>query len=185
MAFRLTAETAPQYRDRHEAGRLLAGTLKRYRGKPNLVVPGLPRGGIPVAYDVATLVDAPLDVFRRAQARHAGPSRGRVRRNRVRRCAGVDRRCDPLVGISAVVAAVVAHELVEQERHEREYRRGPMTESSAGRTSERLNHYYRARLPGQFDAVIHIDETRAVEPLELWSHDEAAAAETNPSPLQT
>jgi len=63
LAFRLTAETAPQYTDRHEAGRLLAGTLRRYRGEPNLVALGLPRGGIPVAYEVATLLDAPLDVF--------------------------------------------------------------------------------------------------------------------------
>jgi len=32
--------------------------------------------------------------------------------------------------------------------------------------TERISHYFRARLPDQFDAVIHIDETRAVEPLE-------------------
>jgi erythromycin esterase-like protein len=32
--------------------------------------------------------------------------------------------------------------------------------------SERVSHYFRARLPAQFDAVIHIDRTRAVEPLE-------------------
>jgi hypothetical protein len=32
--------------------------------------------------------------------------------------------------------------------------------------TERQSHYFRARLPDQFDVVIHIDETRAVEPLE-------------------
>lgn len=39
--------------------------------------------------------------------------------------------------------------------------------------TERASHYCRARLPEQFDAVMHIDETRALEPLETWAHDEA------------
>jgi erythromycin esterase-like protein len=41
--------------------------------------------------------------------------------------------------------------------------------------NERLSHYFDARLPEQFDAIIHIDETRAVEPLErtsLWEEGE-------------
>ena len=32
--------------------------------------------------------------------------------------------------------------------------------------TERLSHYFEARLPDQFDAIIHLDETRALEPLE-------------------
>ena len=50
--------------------------------------------------------------------------------------------------------------------------------------SERLSHYFHARLPGQFDAVLHFDETRAVEPLERnaeWAPDEVP--ETYPSAL--
>jgi len=47
--------------------------------------------------------------------------------------------------------------------------------------SERISHYFNARLPDQFDAVIHFDETRAVEPLERTSHWETGeAAETYP-----
>ena len=41
--------------------------------------------------------------------------------------------------------------------------------------SERLSHYFHARLPEQFDAIIHIDETQAVEPLErtsIWEEGE-------------
>jgi erythromycin esterase-like protein len=38
--------------------------------------------------------------------------------------------------------------------------------------TERASHYFRARLPNQFDAVMHIDETHALEPLEKWSYDE-------------
>jgi erythromycin esterase-like protein len=49
--------------------------------------------------------------------------------------------------------------------------------------TERLSHYFTARMPDQFDAVLHIDETRALEPLEAWSHDEADLPETFPSAL--
>jgi erythromycin esterase-like protein len=49
--------------------------------------------------------------------------------------------------------------------------------------TERISHYFPAHLPGQFDAVLHIDETRALEPLETWSTDEADLAETYPTAL--
>lgn len=51
------------FRDRREAGRTLAGLLDHHRGRPDLVVLGLPRGGVPVAYEVARALQAPLDVF--------------------------------------------------------------------------------------------------------------------------
>src|ERR1700681_1129827 len=52
-----------RFRDRNEAGRKLADALKSYANKPNLLVLGLPRGGVPVAYAVAEKLHAPLDVF--------------------------------------------------------------------------------------------------------------------------
>jgi predicted phosphoribosyltransferase len=52
-----------QYRDRRQAGRVLAGLLRQYRHEPDVVVLGLPRGGVPVAYEVATEIEAPLDTF--------------------------------------------------------------------------------------------------------------------------
>jgi erythromycin esterase-like protein/predicted phosphoribosyltransferase len=51
------------FRDRREAGRVLAGLLGHYRGRRDVLVLGLPRGGVPVAYEVATTLGAPLDVF--------------------------------------------------------------------------------------------------------------------------
>jgi erythromycin esterase-like protein len=47
--------------------------------------------------------------------------------------------------------------------------------------SERLSHYFRARLSDQFDAVLHVDETSALEPLERWARDEIDLPETYPS----
>ena len=52
-----------RFRDRRHAGRVLAAELAGYAGNPNLLVLGLPRGGVPVAYEVARALDAPLDVF--------------------------------------------------------------------------------------------------------------------------
>ncbi len=51
------------FRDRREAGQVLAETLSSYRGKDNLVVLGLARGGVPVGWEVADYLRAPLDVF--------------------------------------------------------------------------------------------------------------------------
>jgi erythromycin esterase-like protein len=49
--------------------------------------------------------------------------------------------------------------------------------------SERASHYFQARLAEQFDAVLHIDETHALEPLETWAVDELDLPETYPSAL--
>jgi hypothetical protein len=46
---------------------------------------------------------------------------------------------------------------------------------------ERHSHYFTASLANQFDLVIHYDETRAVEPLELWSRRTPDLAETWPT----
>jgi predicted phosphoribosyltransferase len=58
-----TARNRRLFRDRRDAGRALAGSLDGYRDRADVVVLGLPRGGVPVAYEVATALGAPLDVF--------------------------------------------------------------------------------------------------------------------------
>ena len=49
--------------NRAEAGRLLATKLSKYAGRDDVIVLGLPRGGVPVAYEVARALRVPLDVF--------------------------------------------------------------------------------------------------------------------------
>ena len=51
------------FQNRAEAGQVLARRLQQYKNQPDTLVLGLPRGGVPVAYEVARELNAPLDVF--------------------------------------------------------------------------------------------------------------------------
>src|SRR6476659_9809082 len=51
------------FRDRTDAGRRLAARLGRYAGRDDVIALALPRGGVPVGYEVAHALGAPLDVF--------------------------------------------------------------------------------------------------------------------------
>ena len=61
----MSAFTSPpmRYANRREAGAVLAGQLRDFAGRTDVVVLGLPRGGMPVAFEVAKALQAPLDVF--------------------------------------------------------------------------------------------------------------------------
>src|SRR5437899_12350757 len=58
-----SAERWSSFSDRHEAGRVLAKHLQKYAGRPDVIVLALPRGGVPVGYEVATALRVPPDVF--------------------------------------------------------------------------------------------------------------------------
>ncbi len=58
-----TANSAMPFADRREAGVELAEKVAAYRGRTDVVVLALPRGGVPVAYEVARSLSAPLDIF--------------------------------------------------------------------------------------------------------------------------
>src|SRR5262249_11147276 len=110
------------FRDRREAGRLLATKLTVYANRPDVVVLALPRGGVPVAYEVARALDAPLDVFvvrKLGVPGHEELAMGALATGGVRVLNDVGQR----LGIPAsLIEAVTKHELSEVERRERAYR---------------------------------------------------------------
>lgn len=113
------------YKDRRAAGAELASRLEPYRGRDDVVVLALPRGGVPVAYEVARALEAPLDIFlvrKLGVPSHAELAMGAIASGGVRvlnddvvRWYGVS---------SAAIDEVARVEQVELERRESEYREG-------------------------------------------------------------
>jgi putative phosphoribosyl transferase len=122
------------FANRREAGLELASKLKRYAGRSDVVVLALPRGGVPVAFEVAEALEATLDIFlvrklgmpgHREYAMGAIASGGvRVLSEDVIRAYGVP---------ASAIDAVVREEQAELERREREYRQGAALTSLRGR----------------------------------------------------
>lgn len=110
------------FRDRVEAGRELGTRLERYRGQGVLVL-GLPRGGIPVAREVARMLEAPLDVFlvrKLGAPGHAELAIGAIASGGVR---VLNEDVISMLGVSDdAIAAVATQEGRELERRDREYR---------------------------------------------------------------
>lgn len=111
------------YADRADAGRALAAALASHRGAAGTIVLGLPRGGVPVAYEIATRLELPLDVlvvrklglpWQPELAMGAIASGGALVRNEE-----VMRYLD---GRTDAFEAVRAREQQELERRERDYR---------------------------------------------------------------
>jgi len=112
-----------RYRDRTDAGRRLAGLLRRYADRPDVVVLALPRGGVPVAFEVATALHVPLDVFvvrKLGLPSHPELAIGAIASGGVRL---VDESAVRRFGVTdSQLAAVSAAEERELQRRERAYR---------------------------------------------------------------
>lgn len=112
-----------RFRDRRDAGVQLGRCLHEYAGRPDVLVLGLPRGGVPVAYEVARLLDAPLDVL---IVRKLGvPGYEELAMGAIA-SGGVQFLHQPTItGLripAAAVERVVAGETAELKRRERSYR---------------------------------------------------------------
>jgi putative phosphoribosyl transferase len=122
------------YKNRTDAGRQLARALHAYAGRPDVIVLALPRGGVPIGYEVASALDAPLDVF---IVRNLGVpwqpelAMGAIASGGVR---VLDERVIRSVGASnADIERVAAEEQAELARREHQYRGGRPRASVAGK----------------------------------------------------
>ena len=111
------------FRDRRDAGRKLARKLVAYAGRSDVIVLALPRGGVPVAYEVALALRAPLDIFivrKLGLPGHEELAIGAIA------SGGARVLNDDIIqhlGISeAGIAAIAQRELQELQRRERAYR---------------------------------------------------------------
>ena len=123
------------FRDRTEAGQVLARCLQQYKNQPDVLILGLPRGGVPVAYEVARELNAPLDVFivrKLGVPGHEELGMGAIATGGVRILQeGIVRD----LGISPeTIEAVSAREQAELERRERLYRGDRPAPTIKGRT---------------------------------------------------
>ncbi len=123
------------FRDRIEAGQRLAQRLTNYANRPDVLVLALPRGGVPVGYEVARTLNAPLDVLVVRKLGVPGQEElamGAVASGGVR---VLNRRVVETLGISdEVIDAVAAREQRELERRERAYRDDRPALDVSGRT---------------------------------------------------
>lgn len=113
----------PRFADRYDAGRRLAERLSHYAGRDDVVVLGLPRGGVPVAFEVARSVGVPLDVFvvrKLGVPGHEELAMGAIASGGVR-VLNTDVLAATLVPPEAV-EAVAARELERLQTQERAYR---------------------------------------------------------------
>jgi putative phosphoribosyl transferase len=124
-----------RFRDRSDAGRRLAAKLKAYAGRPDVLVLALPRGGVPVAFEVAQALHAPLDVFlvrKLGVPGHEELAMGALATGGVR---VLNKDVVRKLGIPEdVIDAVSAAERRELERRERNYRGDQPPPDLRGRT---------------------------------------------------
>jgi putative phosphoribosyl transferase len=124
-----------QFRNRAEAGQQLAKRLMKYAGRPDLLVLALPRGGVPVGYEVAQALNAPLDVFvvrKLGVPGHEELAMGAIASGGVRVVNG--EVIESLRIPNEVIDAAAARELRELERRERAYRDDRPAPDVQGRT---------------------------------------------------
>lgn len=124
------------FRDRSDAGRRLAAKLQEYANRPDVIVLALPRGGVPVGYEVARALGAPLDVFLVRKLGFPGQEEfamGAIASGGVRVLNTELLRRFHVSEDS--IARIVARELTELERREQAYRGSTAPPSVRGRTA--------------------------------------------------
>jgi predicted phosphoribosyltransferase len=126
---------AEVFHDRFDAGRILSQEVAAYAGEPGVIVLALPRGGVPVAYEVAHALGVPLDVFlvrKLGVPGHEELAMGAIASGGVRVLN--DEVVHELRVSPETIEAVAAREAEELARREREYRGDQPPPDVRGRT---------------------------------------------------
>jgi putative phosphoribosyl transferase len=124
----------PVFSDRREAGLALASKLRHYAGRNDVVVLALPRGGVPVAFEVAESLDAPLDIFlvrKLDMPGHLEYAMGAIASGGVRVLSEDVVRAYNIP--QSAIDTIARKEQQELERREREYRRDAALADLQGR----------------------------------------------------
>lgn len=113
------------FKDRTAAGQLLAGQLSSYANRADVIILALPRGGVPVGYEVARALNVPLDIFLVRKLGAPGQEElamGAIASNGVR---VLNERVVQALGVSSrAIDQVATQEAQEMERREQLYRQG-------------------------------------------------------------
>lgn len=116
-------DNAMLFEDRIHAGRILAERLMHWADRPGSLVLGLPRGGVPVAFEVARALNAPLDVFIARKLGVPGQEELAMGAIAPQRVMIIDQALIDHLHISAqALQAVIDREMEELARRERAYR---------------------------------------------------------------
>jgi putative phosphoribosyl transferase len=179
------------FANRRDAGAALAAELKQYRGRSDVVVLALPRGGVPVGYEVARALDAPLDVFvvrKLGAPGHRELAMGAIASGGVR---VLNRDVIGWYGISpTAIEATAREELAELERRERLYReqRDPVEVRgktvllvddglATGSTMKAAVQAIRQRAPGRIVVAVPVGAPHTCSELQALA-DEVVCART-------
>ena len=124
-----------RFTNRNEAGRELAAMLDAFRDRSDVIVLALPRGGVPVAFEVAEAIDAPLDVFTVRKLGAPANEEYAIGAIATGGITLVDTNAVRALGVgAAAMDALVAKERAELVRRERLYRGDRPAPGLSGRT---------------------------------------------------
>jgi predicted phosphoribosyltransferase len=132
---RMPHVTSEPFRDRVEAGELLADSLRQYCDRDDVIVLALPRGGVPVAAEIARALHVPFDVFvvrKLGVPGHEELAMGAIASGGVRLVN--DEVVEPLGIPASVIDSVARQEQIELERREVLYRGNRAPIGLAGKT---------------------------------------------------
>jgi erythromycin esterase-like protein/predicted phosphoribosyltransferase len=183
------------FRDRRDAGRVLAGLLERYRNRGGVVVLAVPRGGVPVAYEVATALGAPLDVF--LVRKLGAPGQEELAMGAIASGGAVVINDDVVRGLrvgSEEIQRVAAQEARELLRRERAYREGRPPPDLKGKVvilvddglatgSSMLAAVSALRDRGPAQIVVAVPAAPESTCRELRAHADEVICATTPSPF--